>query len=243
MNLFFGPRTCNTWHCEAERAARTPLWALSLGAARPPALAALACMAQPVAADLARGCELPKPANAAMAPFCVATSAPSTSGRACAPTASAAAAGRLRAAAWLPQQASCSPLQQGRWRRRRRGSGGGSGIAASSSEKPDWFQALEETAELDEDVARLLASAKGNPDAVRTRMQQGGCHAERPGWLPLARGSERAAGWQQLPACLNTSVLLHVRVSTSHQSPCMLAAAGLAVSTAGRQPGTLDPHC
>lgn len=130
-----------------------------------------------------------------MAAQLVASSAPSTSGSACAPPASAGAA-RSAACAWLPRQAQ---RQQRRQRRRRRHPGGGSGgsgsrIAASSSDasssdKPEWFQALEDTAHLDDDVARLLSSAKNNPDAVRRRMQEGklaclALHSSTAGWAP-----------------------------------------------------------
>lgn len=131
-----------------------------------------------------------------MAAFGVANSAPSTSGRACAQPAASSGVARSSACAW---QARCPQRQQRRrWRQRHPGGGsGGSRLFAASSDKPEWFQALEETAHLDEDVARLLASAKNNPDAVRQRMQAGklkggpGCWVGPPAFLLNSNAADR----------------------------------------------------
>jgi hypothetical protein len=39
-------------------------------------------------------------------------------------------------------------------------------------QQPDWYKALEQTAEVDEEIAALLQEAKRNPDQVRQRMKQ-----------------------------------------------------------------------
>lgn len=39
-------------------------------------------------------------------------------------------------------------------------------------DQPDWYKALEQTAEVDEDIAALLEEAKRNPNQVRQRMKQ-----------------------------------------------------------------------
>ena len=119
-----------------------------------------------------------------MAALLVASSAPSTSGWPCASTPASSCSTRSAACARPPQQARCPQRRQ--WRRwQQRNAGGGScRAAASGSDKPEWYQALEETAHLDDDVARLLASAKNNPDAVRRRMQEGKTVGVWGGWMP-----------------------------------------------------------
>lgn len=42
---------------------------------------------------------------------------------------------------------------------------------AAAADKPDWLRDLEETADMDEDAARLLAGANGNPEVVQQRMR------------------------------------------------------------------------
>lgn len=143
-----------------------------------------------------------------MAATLVASSAPSTSGRPCASTPASSCSARSAACARPPQQARCPQRRQWRrWQQRHLG-GGSCRAAASGPDKPEWFQALEETAHLDEDVARLLASAKNNPDAVRRRMQEG--------------KNRRGVGW--LDAC--TSRSCHLQVCTQQVQPYSGAARG-----------------
>lgn len=47
-----------------------------------------------------------------------------------------------------------------------------SASAANDDQQPEWYKALEQTAEVDEEIAALLQEAKRNPDQVRQRMKQ-----------------------------------------------------------------------